>query len=140
MLYILDTNICQMAMEQRPRIIERIALANEATDTVATTIISFDEAVTGWLPLCHDGKRLAKRTWAYAQLLVTFEYYRRQLVLPFTPEAATLLLRLKTCFQHIGIGDLSIAAIALSSKGIVVTQNVVDFARVPDLQVEDWTT
>jgi tRNA(fMet)-specific endonuclease VapC len=72
--------------------------------------------------------------------MVTFEFYCRQLVLPFTPEAAALLVALKTSFQHIGINDLSIAAIALSYNGVVVTQNVVDFARIPDLQVEDWTT
>lgn len=138
MLYLLDTNICQMAMAHRPYILERIARA-QADDTVATTIISFDEAVAGWLPLCHDGKHLAKRAWAYEQLQITFEYYRRQLVLPFTADAAALLVGLKKRFQHIGIGDLSIAAIALTVNGIVVTQNVTDFVRIPDLQIEDWT-
>ncbi len=139
MLYILDTNICQMVMEQRPLITDRLTRARENADTVATTIISFDEAVSGWLPLCHDGKRLAKRAWAYEQLLETFSYYRRQLVLPFTPEAAAQLGTLKKSLQHVGLCDLSIAAIALSLNGIVVTQNVVDFQRIPGLQIEDWT-
>ena len=139
MLYILDTNICQMVMEQRPLITDRLTRARENADTVATTIISFDEAVSGWLPLCHDGKRLAKRAWAYEQLFETFSYYRRQLVLPFTPEAAAQLGTLKKNLQHAGLGDLSIAAIALSLGGVVVTQNIVDFQRIPALQIEDWT-
>jgi tRNA(fMet)-specific endonuclease VapC len=139
MLYILDTHICQLAMAKHTLITERIARADGEADTIATTIISFDESVSGWLPICHDGKRLARRAWAYEQLLETFIYYRGQLVLPFTPEAASLLATLKKSFQHIGLGDLSIAAVALSLDGIVVTQNFVDFQRVPGLQIEDWT-
>ena len=139
MLYVLDTNICQLALAKHNLILERLARADAETDTIATTIISLDEAVSGWLPLCHDGKRLDKRAWAYGQLLETFTFYRRQLVLPFTPEAAALLARLKKNFQHIGLGDLSIAAIALSVNATVVTRNVVDFERVPDLRIEDWT-
>jgi tRNA(fMet)-specific endonuclease VapC len=139
MLYILDTHICQLAMAKNPLVMERIARADAEADTIATTIISLDEAVSGWLPICHDGKRLAKRAWAYEQLLATFTYYRGQLVLPYTPEAASLLATLKKSFQHIGLGDLSIAAIALTLNGIVVAQNFVDFQRIPGLQIEDWT-
>jgi len=38
-----------------------------------------------------------------------------------------------------GDNDLAIADITLSVSGILVTQNIVDFQRVPNLSLEDWT-
>jgi tRNA(fMet)-specific endonuclease VapC len=35
--------------------------------------------------------------------------------------------------------DLRIAAIVAESAGILVTRNTQDFARVPNLVIEDWT-
>ena len=35
--------------------------------------------------------------------------------------------------------DLWIAATALANKGMIVTNNVREFSRVPRLVVEDWT-
>jgi tRNA(fMet)-specific endonuclease VapC len=50
------------------------------------------------------------------------------------------------CYQElvgqricIGTRDLRIAAITLSINGILVTRNTKDFAKVPNLQIEDWT-
>jgi len=39
----------------------------------------------------------------------------------------------------IGSQDLGIAAISLSVDGIIVTRNQKDFAKVPNLNIEDWT-
>lgn len=54
MLYILDTNICRQAVEKREIISERIVRAAANDNTIATTIISFDESVSGWLPRLDD--------------------------------------------------------------------------------------
>ena len=39
----------------------------------------------------------------------------------------------------IGERDQFIASMARATKRILVTANVKEFARVPDLRVEDWT-
>lgn len=139
MLYLLDTNICQMAIANHQPFLAHLDSLDLEIDSVATTIISFDEAVSGWLPLCHNGKQLAKRVWAYEQLTNVFTYYCRQTVFPFTAEAARELVKLRSLFPRGGLADLSIAAIALTLQATVVTQNTVDFMRIPNLPIEDWS-
>jgi len=40
--------------------------------------------------------------------------------------------------QVIGPYDLQIAAIALAHNLTLVTHNVVEFSRAPNLQIDDW--
>jgi len=59
--------------------------------------------------------------------------------LPFDDTAATIFDQLRAQKIRIGANDLAIAAIALSVSGVLVTRNIVDFQRVPNLQIKDWT-
>jgi tRNA(fMet)-specific endonuclease VapC len=63
-------------------------------------------------------------------------------ILPFGyPEAlaaASIRTALEKQGQLIGPYDILIAAIALSNKGILVTPNRKEFARVKGLLLEDW--
>ena len=40
--------------------------------------------------------------------------------------------------ERIGTLDLKIAAIAISHDALLLTRNLVDFAKVPGLRVENW--
>ncbi|MGD0518047.1 MAG: hypothetical protein ABSA26_10990 [Thermoguttaceae bacterium] len=40
---------------------------------------------------------------------------------------------------RIGTMDLRIASIALAQGFTILTRNLVDFEKVPNLKVEDWT-
>ncbi|HSO72893.1 MAG TPA: VapC toxin family PIN domain ribonuclease, partial [Thermodesulfobacteriota bacterium] len=52
--------------------------------------------------------------------------------------AASIRTALEKQGQLIGPYDILIAAIALSNKGILVTPNAREFARVKGLLLEDW--
>jgi tRNA(fMet)-specific endonuclease VapC len=67
---------------------------------------------------------------------------RRYAVLDFDREASlqagTIRALLHTRGTPIGPYDIQIAGIALSNNLTVVTRNVREFARVPQLKVENW--
>ena len=53
-------------------------------------------------------------------------------------KAAEIRGILKIAGSPIGAYDVLIAAIALSHNYIIVTSNVREFQRVPNLQIENW--
>lgn len=77
---------------------------------------------------------------AYLDLIQTLQYFQAWQVLPFTDTDYQTFLWLRRQGVRIGTHDLRIAATALNQQMTVVTANVSDFARVPGLTVEDWTT
>ncbi len=48
-------------------------------------------------------------------------------------------LNLKSQKLRMGTLDLRIASIALSQNAVLLTRNLSDFEKVPNLKVEDWT-
>lgn len=137
-LYIFDTDIAGFVQEEHPKVINRIAaLADE--DTFATTVVTFGEDLSGWLPACRRAADGASRAKAYQRLIDGLDFYREMIVIPFDEVAAKILDQLKAQKIRVGTNDLAIAAITLSVNGILVTRNLVDFERIPGLVVEDWT-
>jgi tRNA(fMet)-specific endonuclease VapC len=59
--------------------------------------------------------------------------------LPFDAAAAAIFDELRGQKLRIGTNDLAIAAITLSTGGVLLTRNAVDFERIPNLLFEDWT-
>lgn len=63
-------------------------------------------------------------------------------VLPLTNEIARECSQLQASLQHkgrmLGVNDLYIAATALSFKLSLVTRNIDDFKRVPNLNIENY--
>lgn len=92
---------------------------------VATSAVAYGEVLRG-IPL-HDAVALAK----------VEAFFRVIKILPFTAAAAQAYARIP--FKRRSF-DRLIAAHALSADLIVVTNNSGDFANVPGLQFENWTT
>lgn len=104
-----------------------------------TTIITFEEQVRGWMSFLAQARSLAQQVAAYGRLKGVLDRYLKITVLEFDVGAAAEFERLQRLRLRIGTMDLKIAAIALAHNATVLTRNLKDFSRVPDLRVEDWT-
>jgi tRNA(fMet)-specific endonuclease VapC len=65
--------------------------------------------------------------------------YSDRQVLPFDEAAADIFDDLRSQRIRIGTMDLRIASIALATGMTLLSRNLVDFQRVPNLNAEDWT-
>jgi tRNA(fMet)-specific endonuclease VapC len=69
-------------------------------------------------------------------------FFRSIIILPFYTEeaeqAAQIRSSLKMAGTPIGAYDVLIAATALTHNHIIVTSNVREFQRVPNLKIENW--
>jgi tRNA(fMet)-specific endonuclease VapC len=137
-LYVMDTDILGFAFQRHSKVLQRIQSLPE-DDLIVTTIITFGEDLTGWLPACRRAPDGVARASAYARLQRGLDFYRRWICLPFDAAAGVTFDELREQKLRIGTNDLAIAAVTLSTGGILLTRNAVDFARIPNLLFEDWT-
>jgi tRNA(fMet)-specific endonuclease VapC len=111
-----------------------------AEDDVTTTIVNVQEQIEGWLRLITSRQRAAEQVLVYARLLRLIESLADWEVLPFDEQAAGVFERLSHApeTRRLNTMDLKVAAIALSRDALLLSANLRDFRRVPDLRVEDW--
>lgn len=116
----------------------RRRLAN-TLEPVATTIISAEEQLRGWLAQIHRTRDSYKQIAAYDRLGRRIEFFAAWHVLPWNAAAADRFEELRRERIRIGTMDLKIASIALANNAILLSRNLVDFEQAPGLHVEDWT-
>ena len=106
----------------------------------ATTIISAEEQMRGWLAKIHATKDPEKQVAWYEQLAWLIEFLADWEIIAFNQQAAIEFKRLQRLRLHIGTLDLKIAAIARIQGALLLSANQRDFGRVPALRVENWLT
>jgi tRNA(fMet)-specific endonuclease VapC len=114
-------------------------LADVAPDDVATTVISYEEQMRGWMAYVARAKSMAQQLEAYRRLRRHLDNYRQVTVLDFDEAAAGEFQRLRRAGIRVGTMDLKIAAIVLSRNATLLSRNAVDFSKIPNLKFEDWT-
>jgi tRNA(fMet)-specific endonuclease VapC len=131
MRYLLDTNTCVVYLRWPNSPVAR-KLATLSPESVALCAIVKAELHFG----VEQSARPADNRVALAAFFAGFAS------LPFDDRAAEVYGRLRAQLAKrgtpIGPNDLMIAAIALTNGATLVTHNVGEFSRVPDLQIEDW--
>ena len=130
MSYLFDTNACIHLMKLHEPLTARARPAGPST--ISITAITLAEM---WFGAAKSNQPRRTRSDQDA-FLAPFR------VLDFDAVAAdcyaSIRAHLTAKGRPIGDRDLMIAAIARANRLIVVTSNVGELARVPELKVEDW--
>lgn len=140
-MFVLDTDHVVIAQQQSAveydHLIRRIR-QHDPSD-IFVSIISFHEQVMGWNAYISRARDTAAVVRGYTRLERVLANFSQAQVLPFDDAAADVFDDLRKQRVRIATMDLRIASVALSRTMTVLTGNLVDFERVPGLQVEDWT-
>lgn len=131
MTYMLDTNICIYAMKKKPeKVLQR--LKEELDEGLCISSITLAELEYG---MKHSSDPV-KNEQALLRFLAPLS------VLPFGAAAASEYGEIRAYLQSkgtlIGPLDMLIAGHARAEELILVTNNVREFERVPDLEIENW--
>lgn len=139
-MIILDTDcISLLERDNANAALLRVRLAEVSPHEAATTIVTFEEQMRGWLAYLAKARSLENQITAYAKLSRFLDNYRDIPVLPFDEVAAAELRRLQSLKIRVGRMDLKIASIALAHNAQLITRNLSDFEQIPNLQIADWT-
>jgi tRNA(fMet)-specific endonuclease VapC len=140
-MFVLDTD--HLSFLDRPDSTEaqriRRRMVQGSAQGIVTTIVSYEEHTRGWLAYVAKAKSLAQLVDAYRRLEDHLTVYRTMPVLAFEERAAIRFQDLKRAKIGVGTIDLRIAAVVLVHDATLVSRNAVDFERIPELRVEDWT-
>ncbi len=134
--YLLDTDTFSLFLRGHPQVIANVF--GRRRDFVTTTIITVEEELGGWYSLLRKTKDAASLARAYQRMTDTVECLASFSVMSFSEAAIRRFEMLRKLHPRIGGNDLRIAAIAMDSGLTLVTRNLIDFAEVEGLTIENW--
>ena len=117
----------------------RARLKRVPPDDVSASAISYEEQMRGWMSVIARAQTVDQQIPHCRELERLLRFYCITPLLPFDEIAAAHFTRLRQAGIRIGAMDLKIAAIAFANNVTVLTRNISDFGKVPDLSVEDWS-
>lgn len=128
--YLLDTNIVIYVLKRRP--VEVLAVFNTNASRMAISSITLSELMYG-----------AEKSQNINRNLEAIEEFVSHLdVLPYDSKASQHYGQIKATLERkgeiIGENDIHIAAHAISQGLILVSNNLKEFNRVPNLALENW--
>jgi tRNA(fMet)-specific endonuclease VapC len=130
-MYMLDTNICIYVLKNRS---DKLRQRFKTTKGLCISAVTYAELCFG----IENGKSSLRQARSqqleiFVQLLL-FESLDRSV----GEHYGRLRAHLKRRGEMIGNNDLFIASHAQSLGAVLVTNNIGEFSRVPDLLVENW--
>jgi tRNA(fMet)-specific endonuclease VapC len=128
--FLLDTNIVIYVLKKRP--LEVLKIFNANASRMAISSITLSELIYG----AEKSTNIAKNLEAIEDFVSHLE------VLPYDARASQHYGQIKAALEKkgkiIGENDIHIAAHAISQGLILVTNNLKEFKRVPNLALENW--
>ena len=134
--FILDTDTITLLKQGQARVSDRAL--SQPVGSVVTSVITVDEQLSGWYTAIRKAKSPQLLSDGYAELAETVGYLGHFIILGYSVPAIEEFERLRRLKLGVSGNDLRIAAIALVNDDIIVTRNIVDFGRIPEVRVENW--
>jgi tRNA(fMet)-specific endonuclease VapC len=134
-LYVLDTDILSLYQHGDPVLTPKID-AHPARE-LSITVITVEGELAGWYNLLRKVRDPDDLAVAYQRLAGVIPVPARWQILPMTRAAISRYESLKSMNLNVRKMDLRIAATVLEHAGTLVTRNLRDFQRVPNLPIED---
>jgi tRNA(fMet)-specific endonuclease VapC len=136
-LHVLDTDILSLYREYDPVVSRRVDASPIAE--IAITVITVEEQLSGWYTYVRKATRPDDLARGYQELADSIPFLANWKILPYPETAIARYQQLAKMKLKVRKMDLRIAATVLENNAILVTRNLRDFARVPNLIVEDWS-
>jgi tRNA(fMet)-specific endonuclease VapC len=135
--FVMDTDTLTHFQEGHPAVCTRFL--QQPAGSVAITVLSVEEQLSGWYTQVRQAKRNERLAWAYRRLTETVRFLARMEVLTYDENAMLRFEQLRKQKIKIGRTDLRIAAAVLEYGATLVTENVRDFKQVPGLRIGSWS-
>lgn len=123
---------------QQPRLVRRVQAA--PAGSVYLSIITAEELLHGRLAVIRKHRNRAASVNAYRRLDDLLQVLSRFPRLPFDDAAYGIFAAYPASVKRIGTNDCRISAVAIGRGITVITRNNADFARIPGVNFEDWST
>jgi tRNA(fMet)-specific endonuclease VapC len=132
MMYMLDTNICIYIINQKPVSYLKSLDRFEQNSSLTISSIVLAELQYGVSNSFHK-----------EQNQINLDVFLNKIdVIPFSAKCAFYYGEIRSKLKKEGIiignNDLLIASHALAERAILVTNNIGEFKRIPELQLENW--
>lgn len=102
------------------------------------TIATVDEQMRGWMARVAAARTPEALIPPYALLKRRVEAFAAWRILPWDNSAVAEFVPLKSRKIRISTMDMRIACIVLANGATLLSRNIRDFERVPNLRVENW--
>jgi tRNA(fMet)-specific endonuclease VapC len=139
-MYILDTDhlsVIDRGGANAQHLLQKLASINPTQ--VATSIISYEEQMRGWLIYTAKAQTIEQQVQAYKELKRQLTNYCTIPTIDFSEQAAQEFQRLKKLYPRLGTMDLKIASVVMVNQAVLLTRNSSDFGKMVSLPIEDWT-
>jgi tRNA(fMet)-specific endonuclease VapC len=139
-MYLLDTDhisILDRGGQPAQQLLKKLAAITSSE--VATTIITYEEQMRGWLSYIAKTSSIETQVVAYRRLEKHLANYRTIPIVGFDEKAGQVFQELRVTYPRLGSMDLKIAAISMVNQAILLMRNLSDFGQIAGLRAEDWT-
>lgn len=136
--FLFDTDHLTLYQHAHPPLMHRYA--TQPPNTIGVSAASVEEALRGRLAMLSRQLSGFQRIQAYAWLVMTVKLFHQMPLVAFDQACENQFQQLLAQRVRVGTQDLKIAACALANNLTLLTRNRRDFARVPGIALDDWST